>query len=350
MGKTVVLTGGYHKGNQGNLQEAFQYDAIIQSKKASVTELVIDPLRAGWDTPLQKYHYRSGCAPLMALDTATQLIEQGEAEVVIIKGKDFLRTGYDREERQKLMAVYGEEFPVPEAYTELAATFMEQQGISTKKFRHLAALIFENYCITAKANGMKSLPHSRWFQDVTRLFRGVDCANPVVDFEGRLVLCSEEFAHSCGLTAEKQISVLGVAVEEIEDGLNNLLEIAKYEHLRKAYQKACEQSNLDFKQLFLDNQALMEVYTCYPVVPLGFLQACGFVSNTQDWEPFLAHYEITLTGGMNLERAAWNNPSLAALINMFVQLQGAKRQYGLVHGNGGLGYRQGIAILGRKAY
>ena len=48
---------------------------------------------------------------------------------------------------------------------------------------------------------------------------------------------------------------------------------------------------------------------------------------------------------MNLARAPWNNPALNGLITMYHQLMDSPQQFGLVHGNGGIGYRQGIAIL-----
>ena len=349
MEKTVILAGGYNKDGHGSLDRAYQYHSVIQNSQAAVTELIIDPLRAGWNTPVKTNHFRSGCAPLMALDAANQLISRGDSEVVVIRGKDFLRTGYDPQERRKLMSVYGENNPLPELYTDLASVFMDRHNIDTKQFKLYAGLLFENYCRTARSRGINVLPEARWYQNITRLFRGVDCTNPTVDFEGCLVLSSESFARTCGVRLQQQIALLGIAVEEIEDGPENLAQIAAYTHTEQAYLHACDQAGIDVKQAFLADEALMEVYTCYPVVPLGFLLSCGFVRGTKELKRFLSHHEITVTGGMNLARGAWNNPSLTALIVMFHELQKRKQTIGLVHGNGGLGYRQGIAILGRTA-
>jgi hypothetical protein len=48
---------------------------------------------------------------------------------------------------------------------------------------------------------------------------------------------------------------------------------------------------------------------------------------------------------MNLARGAWNNPALNGLITMYQRMSEGDESIGLVHGNGGLGYRQGVAIL-----
>ena len=95
MDKTIILTGGYNKDGHGNLDRAHQYDSVIDGSPAAVTELIIDPLSAGWQTPVETNHFRSGCAPLMALDVANHLIAEGDSDVVIIRGKDVLRSGYD---------------------------------------------------------------------------------------------------------------------------------------------------------------------------------------------------------------------------------------------------------------
>jgi hypothetical protein len=61
--------------------------------------------------------------------------------------------------------------------------------------------------------------------------------------------------------------------------------------------------------------------------------------------PLLSEREVTVTGGMNLARAPWNNPALNALIVMCERLNAGSATMGAVHGNGGLGYKQGFAIL-----
>jgi hypothetical protein len=50
---------------------------------------------------------------------------------------------------------------------------------------------------------------------------------------------------------------------------------------------------------------------------------------------------------MNLAKAAWNNPALNSLILMHHRLCDSSQKIGLIHGNGGLGYRQGVAIIER---
>lgn len=60
---------------------------------------------------------------------------------------------------------------------------------------------------------------------------------------------------------------------------------------------------------------------------------------------------MTVTGGLNLGRAAWNLTSLNALIVMRERILADKNiRLGLVHGNGSLGNQQGITVLKSSAY
>ena len=131
------------------------------------------------------------------------------------------------------------------------------------------------------------------------------------------------------------------------DGREFLTDISRYEHLQQAYQQACGEANIDFVDLFKRGEALLETYTCYPVVPMAFLLVSGLVEVLEDIPDFLAEHTITITGGMNLARAAWNNPALNALVLMHHRLCDGQEKLGLIHGNGGLGYRQGVAIVER---
>ena len=78
---------------------------------------------------------------------------------------------------------------------------------------------------------------------------------------------------------------------------------------------------------------------------MAFLISCKLVPSLAQIPEFLTDHLVTITGGMNLARAPWNNPALNGLIEMYHQLNDNPTQHGLVHGNGGIGYRQGVAIL-----
>jgi hypothetical protein len=143
------------------------------------------------------------------------------------------------------------------------------------------------------------------------------------------------------------VAVLGVGLGPIEtDGPEHVELIARYDHLASACQSACAQAGIDLPREFLSGKALIEAYTCFPVAPLGFLLASGIAKSIDEIESVLSTHEITVTGGMNLGRAAWNNPALNAMIVMCQRLHSGEAELGAVHGNGGLGYRQGLALLG----
>lgn len=336
----------------GSLDQILLLESQLLQKGITPKQLVIEPLNADWHSIEEKHCYRSGCAPIEALAEAKRLIENGEA-AVIISGKDFIKTGYSREERLSKMAVYGQSYPLTQAYTDLAHAFSENNNITAQQFKGYASSLFENYQVSfrhALSDDFTTelLPDSRWYKPITDLFRGVDCANPMVDFSGRLLITRADIAEQLGVDKSEWLKVKAVGVSRLDgDGKEFIAEIARYEHLQQAYQQACDEAGIDFADLFKNGEALLDTYTCYPVVPMALLLKSGLVDALEDIPDFLAKHSITITGGMNLARAAWNNPVLNALVLMHHRLCKGPEKLGLIHGNGGLGYRQGIAIVER---
>ncbi len=313
----------------------------------SPVRLVIDPLKEGWDTTLRTNHFRSGSGPIEALSLAHELIGTGQAQAVVIEGEDLLRTEYGGEERLRMMSVYGADYPLTTAYADVAKAFMAMHGMSERRFKWTAELLYENYEKTYYKTQPKKPRDAKWYTPLNDLFRGVDCANPNVDFSGRLIIASESVAHKCGILKEHRIELIGVGIGKTADGPKHIDDIARYEHLKQAYFQACETAGVDFTKEFISGNGLLEVYTCYPVVPMAFLLASEMVSSVEDMPAFLESHEITVTGGMNLARAPWNNPSLNAIIVMYHKMKTDPVRFGAVHGNGGLGFGQGVAILSK---
>jgi hypothetical protein len=334
----------------GSLDKVLLLESQLLKRGITPKYLVIEPLHADWHSREKKHHFRSGCGPIEALSEAKKLIENGEAAVVI-SGKDNIKTGYSREERLSKMAVYGQSYPLTQAYTDLARTFSKNHAITEQQFKEFASALFENYQVSfrnALSDSFTSerLPDLRWYEPITDLFRGVDCANPMVDFSGRLLLTRADIAEQLGVDKNQWLKVKAVGLSRLGgDGRDFLTDISRYEHLQQAYQQACDEADIDFVQLFKGGNALLETYTCYPVVPMAFLLVSGLVDVLEDIPDFLAKHSITISGGMNLARAAWNNPALNALVLMHHRLCDGPEKLGLIHGNGGLGYRQGIAIV-----
>ena len=252
------------------------------------------------------------------------------------------------------MAVYGDKYPLTELYTELAHNFRQKHDLEESHFIDLAKHLFENYKASyrnALADNFKEhlLPGERWHQPITGLFRGVDCANPLVDFSGRLIITSAEVADKLNIPNKQWLEIKAVGLSRLEsDGPEHIEQIAQYTHLQSAYDDACREADVDFPKVFKNGNALLETYTCYPVVPIAFLLISGLVDIAQNIPQFLKEHSITITGGMNLARGAWNNPALNALITMHHRLIEGPEDIGLIHGNGGLGYRQGVAIVSRS--
>lgn len=352
MNPPLIVSAAKTIDQQGSISHCLALEHQLTRHGIAAHHLTIEPLRADWDAPEPPDHFRSGCAPIEALERACELISQG-TPAVLISGEDHIKTGYDREERLQKMAVYGPHYPLTQAYTDLALRFMELQKGDSALFKRVAKALFDNHQLSyrnALADRFEPtmLPDERWFRPITSLFRGVDCANPLVDFSGRLLLCDSTTAELLQVPPNERVEVRAVATRRLTgDGPEHLQQIAEYDHLREAYEACCEQSGVKFADQFRQGNALLEVYTCYPVVPMAFLLASGLVDMLEQIPEFLQQHCITVTGGMNLARAAWNNPALNALITMHHRLLAGEEQFGMVQGNGGLGYRQGVALLAR---
>ncbi|SIS62525.1 hypothetical protein [Neptunomonas antarctica] len=333
------------------------YQSTIESIKhleINPIQLTIEPLSVDWHSEQKENHFRSGCAPIIALKRAQELIAQGH-DAIVISGDEPLKSGYQREERHHLMAVYADDYSIAQLYNDLADEFIKYNKISDEEFLELADALFTNHSRSHEIAIQQQRAHfaspgPKWFNHVTKLFRGVDCANPLIDFSGRLLLCSDSLAERLNLDKEKLVKVAGVGLGLLNiDEVQQLPRIARYEHLTEAYKSACKEADVALNSLITADKVLMEIYTCYPVVPLAFLISSGLVASMDEVPAFLSKHLMTITGGMNLARAPWNNPALNGLIEMYQQLTtNSTHQYGLVHGNGGIGYRQGIAILEAK--
>ncbi|NQZ07364.1 MAG: hypothetical protein HRT35_09415 [Algicola sp.] len=355
MNKAVIISATKTVDGAGCMQHSLDIEAAIIALGIDIHHLYIEPLSADWNAEPQPDHFKSGCAPVEALARAKSLIEQGTSipKAVIITGHDDLKTGYHRDERLRLMSVYADDYPLTQAYTDLAKQFIRHHDIDEDLFRAISKSLFDNHK-TSYRNALcddfspAMLPDERWYQPLTELFRGVDCANPLVDFSGRVLLCNEVLAEQLNIPQNEQVNVSAVGVSKLEgDGPEHIDQIADYQHLKAAYLDCCKQAGIDFAARFRKGEALLETYTCYPVVPMAFLLVSGLVDMLEDIPEFLKQHSITITGGMNLARAPWNNPALNGIIDMVKRLIDGDEEIGLIHANGGLGYRQGVALLGR---
>ena len=157
---------------------------LDQTKQHQLTsiKLIIDPLKAGWDTPIEKNHFRSGNGPIEAIECGCKLLQSKQTDLVVISGEG---------------------------------------------------------------------PAKEWFDFITKLFRGVDCANPVMDYAGTLVLASDKAIEKLNISPKACIEIKGVATEKIAESTPDIMhKIAEYSHLKNSYQQACAQANINFADLF----------------------------------------------------------------------------------------------------
>jgi hypothetical protein len=248
------------------------------------------------------------------------------------------------------MHLYGKNGHILQAYNRMAHAFLDHWGIETDAFRAIAEALFDNHFqVWRRLHPRAQRPDDKWFKPVTDLFRGVDCANPAVDFEGRIIVGTETAAEQCGTAPRDCTLIAGCAVKQAgQDTMEAIPEVVPYTHLTDAFEEACGQSQVDFRRAFLEGEALLEAYTCYPVVPIGFLLATGFAASPNDILDFVSRFPLTITGGLNLAKAPWNNTTVYAMAQMADRLKApGAPSLGGIHSVGALGYKQAFAILRR---
>jgi hypothetical protein len=333
---------------QGNHSKTDNLFARAQKSGVVSTELYIVSQAKRWEDKLGPNQFKSGASAMAAISKAQKLIASKKSSIVMIKGVDHLRTGYSRDEREKFMKLYEKKSTPLDGYSKLVDPFIKHHKISKKQFAQIRDALFENYTKTWKAlDSTNKLPDAKWFQLITKYFRGVDCANPNIDYSGQLIITDEKHADLLKIPKKERVEILGNAFSKLSiDGMASIPRIAPYAHLKRTLNKALIDSEVDFKTEFLKGNALLEAYTCYPVVPMALVLKLGLVQHLSEMPAFLKHHQVTITGGLNLVRAPWNLTSLNYLIAMRDKLLSSKKQqYGLVHGNGSLGNQQGITIL-----
>jgi hypothetical protein len=323
----------------------------LQADGVRVVEFEISSSTDGWLTELPENRLRCACAPLIAINKGRKMMAAGETDTIVIRGREHLKSDFvgRKEERNRLMQIYGEgKGAILDGYEQLAQAFLAHWNISPEDFRRTSVGIFENHWRVWQAQHTEApRPADTWFDQVTPMFRGVDCANPSVDFDGCLVMVSDEVLRTTDFGQPGYSRVAGCDVQQqTEDGPEYVDQIVSYHHIKASYENACQQAGIDFSDLYLHDRALLDIYTCYSVVPMGFLLATGLVESFDEIPDFVASHPLTVTGGLNLLKAPWNNTTVQTLAIMFQALKtkGAPEIAG-IHSVGALGYLQGFTIL-----
>ncbi len=335
---------------KGNLGPVLSLEDQLRGAGLRVQTYDIAPLNLRWQAPLPENCLRSACSPMQAVDIAKDLFENDQADALVLRGYDQLKSGYSKEERQKLMQCFPDGRTHFDGYVALAEAFVKEKEITIEQFHSYSDALFNNYLRTFKDRYPdRPDPNETWFNFLNDYFRGVDCANPYVDFSGAMVIVSEKAADICQIPDSSRIRIVSSQLKEAgSDSIEQVSCVVKYDHLQSVYRDACNEADVDFTSLFLSGDALLEVYTCYSAVPMAFLLATGMVKDLSELPTFLETNEITVTAGLNLNRASWNNTTMNNIITMCELLREDRSiQYGGIHGNGSLGYQQGFMILKR---
>ncbi|MFZ4714973.1 MAG: hypothetical protein ACOYL6_14735 [Bacteriovoracaceae bacterium] len=346
--KTLLIAGDRIVDGKGTFSETQKIMTKAQKKGLSMTTLEIVTLAKRWEDKLNPLEFKSGASAMAALEKAKKLLKEKKTDLVIIKGSDYLKTGYEKGARENFLKLYQKKYSPLDGYDRLVPLFLKLHHVTEKDYVEIRNALFENYIRTwKKIDAQNMLPDERWFKPLSKYFRGVDCANPNIDYSGQIILTTQKIADTLRIPKKSQITILGNAFTKLSvDGFESLPKIAPYQHLKRTLNKALNEAKVDFKTEFLQGRALLDAYTCYPVVPMALILKLGLVKKMHEIPEFLQNYEITVTGGLNLGKAPWSLTALNSIIVMRERLLSSKKSHlGLVHGNGSLGNQQGITIL-----
>ena len=346
--------------------QARAYNQRLLKAGRKVAYFFIDPLLFSFEAGNRFYfkvlqtpridklnYYRSGAGPIHALSDARQLIDHHLYDAVFIFGFEPLLTGkkiYGSAALSRAMDIFNGP-NLLSCYNGLAVAICRKYGLAKEDFLTLADLLYRNYCHTYEGIDQKQLtearPRGRFMEDRgAPLFRITDCANPNLDFAGGIIVANNEAADLLAIANQRQLDIISVQHAMVEADPEDLSKISGGElfpHLSHIFTELKQESGID---LCAESAAVMlDAYTCYPPIPLAFLICGGFMETPRQLEEVLAARDITINGGLSLAGAPWNNPVLSSLVSMYEKLPAARAHWGLVHGNGGIGEAQGLALL-----
>ena len=353
------------------LQDAIVINHCLVKDDKKIAYFFIDPLLNAFEAGNHFYFsilecktvekltcYRSGAGPIQALRDAQEIIDHHLYDAVFIFGYEPLltnKTKFGKATIQQAMDIFNGP-SVLSCYNELGHIFCAELGISFEDFDYLSDCLYQNYCHsfpdTSDSKFIDTEREAKLSAIGGDLFCLSDCANPNLDFAGGIIVTSDAISDFLGISLADRLEIIAVKTAIVEGHPNNLKSIHGqindlFPHLREVFIQIQQASGIDIRSEFFQHKLLLDLYTCYPPVPLLFLLASQFAKTISDLPSLLHDYAVTITGGLSLAGAPWNNPALNSLITLFQQLPYSPAQYGLIHGNGGIGEIQGLALLGK---
>jgi hypothetical protein len=344
---------------------------FLQAEKLRIAAYFIDPLLDAFEAANHFYFqilsaeclpriscYRSGAGPLQALADARELIDGGLCDAVFIFGYEPLREQkrrYGAEAIARAMDIFPGEKSILACYNELARDLSAELRLDQAGFFALADALYQNYGRTfLELHPAAQLPERgrSMAGQGGELFRLTDCANPNVNFAGGIIVASAAAAERLEISPDQRLAIRSVHSRTVAGAparLKAILGSAPHflPHLQAVFQAVQHEAGVDLRSAFHAGRLRLDLYTCYPPIPLAALWSCGLANSVAELFSLLATYPVTLTGGLSLAGAPWNNPVLNSFITLYQQREQIPADYFLIHANGGIGEMQGLALFTR---
>lgn len=145
------------------------------------------------------------------------------------------------------------------------------------------------------------------------------CAQPMVDQSAAVVMASVAEARRLGIPEDLWVYPLGAAGAKDTTEILERPTFAGSEPMQRVLLDALRSAGLDDK-----GADLLELYSCFPIVPKLALEALGLPDGTG----------ITAAGGLTFYGGPFNTYMLCAAVNMVRLLRRGEGRTGLLYGNG----------------
>ena len=230
-------------------------------------------------------------------------------------------------------------FP-PQVYALFENAWRHKHGLSVAEHRQLMARLFARFSEIAAGNPYAQFPVARSVEFLAtpspenyafnEPYNKWMVAQDRVNQAAALVLTSVGNARKLGIPESRWLYLHGYA--DADDAfVSQRADLARSVALEAAGQQALKMANRG-----VDDIALLDIYSCFPIAVLAACDALGI--------PWDGDRDLTVTGGLPFFGGPGNSYSVNAIAEMYQQLIARPGAFGLVSANGGYLSKESVGI------
>ncbi|ROR97924.1 acetyl-CoA C-acetyltransferase [Sinobacterium caligoides] len=157
-----------------------------------------------------------------------------------------------------------------------------------------------------------------------------------VDQASALIFCSIKKARALGIAEEHWIYPAASTESNLMQAVSQRADLSRCFGAKHAGEKILAMADIDINDI-----ALFELYSCFPIAVLSFADELGLLA-----QPSAA--DFTVTGGMPFAGGPLNNYVLQSTVRMIERMQAENKNYGLVSNVSGMNTKQAFCLYSKK--